>query len=142
MFEFGGLTVHVDPVGRYADYSALPKADVILVTHEHGDHLDRAAIEKISTPETTLLLTEACARQIQSGAVINNGDVKEVKGLKIEAVPAYNIVHAQPGASPSTPKGGQRLRRHLRRHAGLRGGRYREHPGDGAWPASTAPSCP
>ncbi len=63
MFEFGGLVIHVDPVSRYADYAKLPKADVILVTHEHGDHLDKKVIDMISTKETILLLTEACAKQ-------------------------------------------------------------------------------
>ena len=48
MFRFDGKVIHVDPVGRYADYSRLPKADLILVTHEHGDHLDKEAIGKIT----------------------------------------------------------------------------------------------
>jgi len=105
MFQFAGSTVHVDPVGRYADYSNLPKADLILVTHEHGDHFDRAAIDKIRTANTALLLTEACARRIQGGTVVANGDVKEVKGLKIEAVPAYNVVHQRRPGQPYHPKG-------------------------------------
>jgi len=105
MFEIGGLTIHVDPVSRYADYSTLPKADIILVTHEHGDHLDKAAIDKITSQDTVLLLTEACARQVPSGLVMRNGDVKEVKGLKIEAVPAYNIVQMRAPGQPFHPKG-------------------------------------
>lgn len=44
MMEFEGKTIHIDPVGRYADYSKMPKADLILITHEHGDHLDAGAI--------------------------------------------------------------------------------------------------
>jgi len=105
MFEFGGLTIHVDPVGRYADYAALPKADIILVTHEHGDHMDKAAIDKITAKQTVLLLTDACARQLNSGGVMKNGDVKQVKGVKIEAVPAYNIVHVRAPGQPFHPKG-------------------------------------
>jgi len=105
MFEFGGLTIHVDPVGRYADYAALPKADIILVTHEHGDHMDKAAIDKITAKQTVLLLTDACARQLNSGVVMKNGDVKQVKGVKIEAVPAYNIVHVRAPGQPFHPKG-------------------------------------
>ena len=38
MFGFEGKIIHVDPFGRMADYSKLPKADMILVTHHHGDH--------------------------------------------------------------------------------------------------------
>ena len=105
MFEFDRLLIHVDPVGRYADYSKLPKADVILVTHEHGDHLDKASIDKITKPDTVLVLTEACAKRIGSGTVMKNGDVKTVKGLKIEAVPAYNVVHMRQPGQPFHPKG-------------------------------------
>ncbi len=36
---YQGKVVHVDPFSRLADYSTLPKADLILITHNHGDHL-------------------------------------------------------------------------------------------------------
>jgi len=105
MFEFGGMVIHVDPVSRYADYSKMPKADVVLVTHEHGDHLDKETIEKIATEDTVVVLTEACKERGQAGEVMKNGDVKNVKGLKIEAVPAYNIVHMRGPERPFHPKG-------------------------------------
>ena len=88
MFEFDGMVIHVDPVSRYADYSKMPKADVVLVTHEHGDHLDKGTIDRIATDDTVVVLTEACKQRGQSGTGMKNGDVKSVKGLKIEAVPA------------------------------------------------------
>jgi L-ascorbate metabolism protein UlaG (beta-lactamase superfamily) len=105
MLEFGTMVIHVDPVGRYADYSAMPKADLILVTHEHGDHLDKAAIASIATDQTALVLTEECGRRMGSGHVMNNGDVRQVKGLRVEAVPAYNIVHMRGPGQPFHPKG-------------------------------------
>ena len=105
MFRFGGKVIHVDPVGRYADYSKMPKADVILVTHEHGDHLDPKAIAKIATADTVLVLSEACAKRLGRGVVMNNGDVRTVLGLKVEAVPAYNVVHMRSAGQPFHPKG-------------------------------------
>ena len=105
MFRFGSLVVHVDPVGRYADYSKLPKADVILVTHEHGDHLDKEAVAKISGKDTSLVLTAACAKQVDGGVVMKNDDLKTIKGLKVQAVPAYNIVHMRKPGQPFHPKG-------------------------------------
>ena len=105
MFRFGSLVIHVDPVGRYADYSRLPKADVILLTHEHRDHFDKDAIAKIIGKDTSLVLTGACAKQIDRGVVMKNGDVRQVKGLRIQAVPAYNIVHMRKPGQPFHPKG-------------------------------------
>ena len=92
MFGFKGKIIHVDPFGAMADYSKLPKADMIIVTHDHRDHLDPKALESIRTEKTILVLTETCATKVKGGIVMKNGDVKTVGGLKIEAVPAYNLV--------------------------------------------------
>jgi L-ascorbate metabolism protein UlaG (beta-lactamase superfamily) len=104
MFTFGGKVIHIDPVSREADYSKMPKADLIFVTHEHGDHLDPKAIDAIRTDETKIVLTEICAQKVK-GIVMKNGDVKEVDGLKVEAVSAYNIVHKRSNGQPFHPKG-------------------------------------
>ncbi len=105
MFQFGGQVIHVDPVGRYADYTRLPKADLILVTHEHGDHLDKQAIERITKDGTLLVLTARCAEQLGRGVVMKNGDVRQCGGLKVEAVPAYNVVHQRSPGQPFHPRG-------------------------------------
>lgn len=105
MFTFNDLVIHIDPVSRAADYSTLPKADIILVTHHHGDHLDKAAIETISGPETKLYLSQACYDQIAMGQVVRNGDEFTARGLKIETVPAYNLVHKRGNGEPFHPKG-------------------------------------
>lgn len=105
MFSFGDKIIHVDPVGRYADYTEMPKADIILVTHHHGDHLDGKVIDILSTEKTELVLTEICHERVKSGMVIKNDDVKAIQGLKIEAVPAYNIVHMRREGIPYHIKG-------------------------------------
>ncbi len=105
MFAFDGKVIHVDPVSDEADYSKMPKADLILITHEHGDHLDSNAIKQIRKKETQIVLTELCAKQVKDGIVMKNGDEKNVAGFKIEAVPAYNIVHKRQGNQPFHPKG-------------------------------------
>ncbi|MEJ2637015.1 MAG: MBL fold metallo-hydrolase, partial [Calditrichia bacterium] len=69
MFEYNGMVIHIDPVSRYADYSAMPKADIILVTHEHGDHLDPEAIGHIKKDDTVIICTRACADQLGFGTV-------------------------------------------------------------------------
>ena len=105
MFVYNDKFVHVDPWTRLADYSKLPKADLILVTHEHGDHLDAKAIKIIRQEKTKVVLTKPCTEKVSGGIVMKNGDVRTVLELKIEAVPAYNIVHKRSSGEPFHPRG-------------------------------------
>ena len=105
MFTFGGKVIHVDPVGQFADYGKLPQADLILITHEHRDHLDSKAVEMLRQPGTEIVLTRAAAGQLPGGLVMANGEVKTVAGLTIEAVPAYNLVHKRESGEPFHPEG-------------------------------------
>jgi L-ascorbate metabolism protein UlaG (beta-lactamase superfamily) len=105
MFTFGGQVIHVDPVGQYADYAKLPKADLILITHEHGDHLDLKAVASLRQPHTQIVLPQAAAAQVPGGLVMANGEVKTVAGLRVEAVPAYNLVHKRESGEPFHPQG-------------------------------------
>ncbi len=105
MFEFGGKTIHVDPYGKMGDYTKLPKADLILITHEHQDHFDMNALDIVRTPATALVVTETAAGRITGGIVMHNGDERTVMGLKIEAVPAYNLVHMRSEGVPFHPEG-------------------------------------
>ena len=105
MLSFDGKIIHADPFSRLTDYSKLPKADMIIMTHEHRDHLDPAALKEIRTEKTKVVLTAICAEKVDGGIVMNNGDVKIVDGLKIEAVPAYNLVHMRSEGVPYHPKG-------------------------------------
>jgi L-ascorbate metabolism protein UlaG (beta-lactamase superfamily) len=105
MFSFGGNVIHIDPFSRVADYSKLPQADMILLTHEHPDHLDLKALEFLRTDKTVLVLSEKCAQQVKGGIIMRNGDVQNIEGLKIEAVPAYNLVHMRSEGVPFHPKG-------------------------------------
>jgi L-ascorbate metabolism protein UlaG (beta-lactamase superfamily) len=99
MLNCAGTVIHVDPVSMYADYTALPKADVILVTHEHGDHLDARAIQAVRTSRTVILVNQASEKSLRDAKVMKNGDVKTVAGVTIEAMPAYNL------QKPFHPKG-------------------------------------
>ena len=105
MFAFGGKIIHVDPFSRLTDYSKLPQADMILLTHEHRDHLDLKALDSLRADKTKIILTKNCAQQVKGGIIMKNGDVKTVDGLKIEAVPAYNLVHMRSEGVPFHPKG-------------------------------------
>ena len=105
MFNFNDLIIHIDPVSSYADYSKLPKADIILVTHQHGDHLSKEAIDLIRKSDTDIIITERISQDFDGGIVMKNWDKKNVKAIEILAVPAYNLVHKRDNGSPFHPKG-------------------------------------
>jgi L-ascorbate metabolism protein UlaG (beta-lactamase superfamily) len=105
VMTWNGKTIHIDPYSKLADYGQLPKADLILITHHHGDHLDTRAVDMVCTDKTVVLLTKSSAEQLGKGMVMRNGDVRTVMGIKIEAIPAYNLVHKRPDGNPYHPKG-------------------------------------
>lgn len=103
--EQGGKFVHIDPWSKLADYSQLPKADLILITHEHTDHLDPAAITAVKKEDTQIVYTEICAGKLPGGTVMKNGDSLEACGIEIHALPAYNLAHKRDNGEPFHPKG-------------------------------------
>jgi L-ascorbate metabolism protein UlaG (beta-lactamase superfamily) len=105
--NYNGLEIQVDPVGKgmkpETDYSQFPKADIILVTHEHHDHFDSDAIAQLTKASTKIYLNPAVHKMFGSGKALKNGDkVKIANDITIEAVPAYNTT---PGREKFHPKG-------------------------------------
>jgi L-ascorbate metabolism protein UlaG (beta-lactamase superfamily) len=104
MMTWGKLVIHIDPVAEHADYKKLPKADLVLVTHEHHDHLDAKTIAAIGKKGTRIVLNQAGRDQLGDGEALKNGDSMEVHGIGIKAVPAYNT---SPGHEKFHPSGGR-----------------------------------
>lgn len=93
--NYNGTEIEVDPVGMLmkpeTDYSTFPKADIILVTHEHRDHFDSSAIDKLRSPSTSLYVNQAVFGLYKNGIVMKNGESRKyADDILIEAVPAYN----------------------------------------------------
>jgi L-ascorbate metabolism protein UlaG (beta-lactamase superfamily) len=106
MFVWNGIVIHVDPVSRGGpDYAKMPKADLILITHEHSDHLDPAAVALLKKPGTEILYTAKCAEKMPGGTVLANGQQRTVRSISVEAVPAYNILHMRSAGVPYHPRG-------------------------------------
>ncbi|MCE1198456.1 MAG: MBL fold metallo-hydrolase [Marinilabiliales bacterium] len=104
MIQTGQKIIQIDPVSREADYTQFPKADLVLITHEHGDHLDPKALALVTKPTTEVILSKSCAGKVNQGIVMNNGDQRQFGQVSIEALPAYNIIHTRNG-QPYHPKG-------------------------------------
>ena len=89
-FAFKGKQYYVDPSGR-AEWDKMPKADIILITHEHSDHFAPKVIDQIKKDGTLIYANASTVKKAGFGQVIECGKKKQVADITVEAVPAYNI---------------------------------------------------
>lgn len=102
MLTYEGQQIQVDPVTMFAQYSTFPKADYILVTHEHGDHLDAQAIDTLTQADTRLILNPSSREILGKDEEIRNGErLQLTDDILLEAVPAYNTT---PGREQYHPR--------------------------------------
>ena len=105
--DYEGASIYVDPVTRLGDrtidYSKMPTADLILITHEHPDHFDRAAIQTLTEERKTFIVTNARCGEMLGGKchVMANRDELSAN-FEVKAVPAYNVTE---GHTQFHPKG-------------------------------------
>jgi len=95
---YDGREIEIDPVlklrERTIDYSKMPKADYIFVTHEHMDHFDKEAIKQLTKDGTQLITNKRCGDMLGYGEIMVNGQWSMFNDIKVEAVPAYNTTEA------------------------------------------------
>ncbi|SFD69808.1 MBL fold metallo-hydrolase [Roseivivax sediminis] len=92
--------IHVDPVGGADAYADLPAPDLILITHEHGDHYDAETLQALMGEGTHLITNPAVAEMLpealaERAEAIGNGESTDWDGLGIEAIPAYNTTEGR-----------------------------------------------
>jgi L-ascorbate metabolism protein UlaG (beta-lactamase superfamily) len=100
-----GKKIYIDPyVGDYSQ-----KADFVLISHGHYDHCDLEKLSMIRTSETIILTSEHCAKGITGNNVItlSPGERKDINGVTVQAVEAYNFKRFRSPGVPYHPKGTQ-----------------------------------
>ncbi len=100
LVTWNGLALYSDPVGGASPYSALPKGDVILVTHSHSDHWNATTLNAMRATDAKIIAPQAVYNAMSSTlkaltTVLTNGASTTASGMTIEAVPAYNANHPQ-----------------------------------------------
>jgi L-ascorbate metabolism protein UlaG (beta-lactamase superfamily) len=105
MMTFGGKIIHVDPYGKMGNYWTLPRADLVLFTHDHNDHFDLDALQKIQQQETVVILPPICSDRVPEGWIMTNGESLSVLGIHIQAVPAFNVVQRRDNGELYHPPG-------------------------------------
>jgi L-ascorbate metabolism protein UlaG (beta-lactamase superfamily) len=90
LIEAGGKTIYLDPA-KPAKIAGAPKADLILITHIHQDHMDPAYIAELSKAGTDILAPPSVVATVKTAKPISNGETRRWQGWTIEAIPAYNL---------------------------------------------------
>jgi L-ascorbate metabolism protein UlaG (beta-lactamase superfamily) len=94
--EAGGQVIEVDPAisgfgAAPPDFSKVPKADLVLITDIHDDHLDPASLAKVRKQGTTVVIPGAAAGKVPDGVIMKNGETKKFGTWTVEAIPMYNL---------------------------------------------------
>lgn len=108
-------TIYNDPVGDPSAYGDFPEPDLILITHEHGDHYNADTLSAIVGANTQLLTNPAVFDMLPEGlkaraTSIGNGDSTEILGLTVDAIPAYNLTEDRMQYHPQGRDNGYILR--------------------------------
>jgi L-ascorbate metabolism protein UlaG (beta-lactamase superfamily) len=104
MIEAGGQVVHVDPTSQ-GNYEGLPPADLILITHTHGDHLDPKLLPKLRKTGTVIIAPESVVKTVGDATIIREGQSRDFGKWRIEAVAAYNVQRMRAPGLPYHEKG-------------------------------------
>ena len=90
VLKYRDMVIHVDPWSR-GKYDGVAKADLVLVTDIHSDHMDPEQIQAVTKKGSVIIAPEAVQKTVTEARVLRNGETTEVLGIRIEAIPMYNL---------------------------------------------------
>jgi L-ascorbate metabolism protein UlaG (beta-lactamase superfamily) len=87
--------IYNDPVGDAANYAGFATPDLVLITHEHGDHYNADTLAAVVGENTQIITNPAVYEMLPEAlkakaSMVANGETAMFKNLSIEAIPAYN----------------------------------------------------
>lgn len=104
-FTFAGKRIYCDPYSEVCSFRCKPKADLMLITHNHYDHYDPKAFGKIETSRTRFVVSRNVGKVDERYEVLENGDSISWEGIGISAVPSYNVNRRNEKGDLFHPKG-------------------------------------
>lgn len=99
VLQWNDKTIYIDPYGGANAFADIDPADMILITDIHGDHLNTKTLEAIQTNHPIVIAPKAVAEKLPENmkhnlVVLNNGAITTQLGMKIKAIPMYNLPEA------------------------------------------------
>ena len=91
LLRVAGKAIYLDPASEDASYEGLPKADYVLVTDIHGDHMDPKGLEMVKKADTVVVAPPAVNEKMPAGTILKNGESHDFGLFKVDAVPMYNL---------------------------------------------------
>ena len=96
VMSWNGIMIYNDPVGGAARYTGIPKADLVVVTHTHGDHFDNATIDAVRNTGVRVFAPQSVFNGMSTTikaltTVMANGATQTAHGVTVDAIPMYNI---------------------------------------------------
>lgn len=105
VIQWQGRNIFIDPYSKVANYAQQPHANLVLITHHHSDHLDKAALAQITDSSTVFVTSVTAGKNIKGANALKIGEEFNYEGIGIKAVYAYNIVQKRDDGQPFHPKG-------------------------------------
>lgn len=95
VLKWGDMVIYTDPTGGAEAFADQPTANIVLVTDIHGDHLSTSTLAGV-VGTATLVVPQAVKELLpadlaERAKVLANGQTLDEQGLKIEAIPMYNL---------------------------------------------------